>query len=137
MMNRPLILIVDDEEAIVSGLTHRLERSGYRAVGAYTSAEAVEIAVETTPDLVLLDQCLPERNGSDVLQELKCIPATRHIPVVLLSGAEVSHQDAIAAGAAAFLRKPYRRDELLELVESLLAQPESISDGQSWRRRLF
>lgn len=126
VMNQPLILIVDDEEAIIAGLRYRLNHAGYRVIGSFNGREGLEIARSVAPDLILLDQCLPELSGSDLLSLLSSDPETYGIPVVILSGAEVSQRDALAAGAAAFLRKPYRKDELLDLVESLIAQPKSL-----------
>jgi len=138
MISQPLILIVDDEEAIVTGLSYRLKQAGYRVLGCFTGREGLEAARCADPDLILLDQCLPELVGSDVLSELRRDPATRQIPVVILSGADVRQRDALSAGAAAFLRKPYRRDELLDVVESLLAQAESTQRPESWQtRKLF
>jgi CheY-like chemotaxis protein len=132
-MKQPLILIVDDEEAIVAGLSYRLKQVGYRVAGCFTGREGLETARSAAPDLILLDQCLPELVGSDVLTELRGDPATQHIPVVVLSGADVQPTAALSAGAAAFLRKPYRKDELLDLVESLLAQPETMPEQESWQ----
>jgi len=122
MSDAPLILIVDDEEAIVKGLTFRLQAAGYRTAAASTGHEALQRAAETPPDLVLLDQCLPEMTGGEVLQALQQNEATRIVPVVLLTGGDVQQEDAIAGGAAGFLRKPYKKERLFELIDSLLGE---------------
>lgn len=138
MTTQPLILIIDDEEAIVAGLCFRLRNAGYRTIGCYDGREGLEAARENEPRLILLDKCLPELDGGSVLAELRADANLREIPVVLLSGAGIDQRDAIEAGAAAFLRKPYRKDELLDLVESLLAQSCSTEGTESWVvRRLF
>lgn len=135
MNRRPLILIIDDEEAIVSALSYVLQKSGYRTAVSDTGEEGLATARSARPDLILLDHCLPELSGSEVLRRLARDPRTSAIPVVVLSGSDVSQWDALSDGAAAFLRKPYRGDEFLDIVDSLLAQPPSITAAQPCPQR--
>lgn len=136
-MESPLILIVDDEESIVAGLETRLVQAGYRVARACDGPEAIGLARSILPSLILLDQCLPGMSGLQVLALLRDNPLTSDIPVVVISGAATKDHPAMSAGAAAFLLKPYRKDELLDLVDSLLALPYASKGETCYMERLF
>jgi DNA-binding response OmpR family regulator len=120
-----LILLVDDAPEIARMLTIMLTRAGY-LVSHVPNAEAAYAALETTtPSLVLADVELPGESGFAVCRALKNSPATQHIPVVIMSGAEARNvaQQAAEAGADMCLTKPFGLETLLACVRALLKVP--------------
>ena len=121
--NRKTILICDDERSLREVVRASLE-DGYRCVDAADGDEAVALAREVHPDLVVLDLMLPGRSGFEVLEELRADAdaALRSTPVVVVSA--WSHEEARAAVAAAqrFVQKPFAPDELRDIVDELLAE---------------
>jgi two-component system KDP operon response regulator KdpE len=108
----PLVLIVDDEPPIRRFLRATLATRGFRVVEAATAGEALEKLVTAPPDVVLLDLGLPDRDGLDVLVELRGWSA---VPVIVLSARqrEPDKVAALDAGADDYLSKPFGTDELL------------------------
>ena len=81
----PRVLIVEDETALVTLLRYNLEREGYRVREAHDGEEALLVAAEDTPDVVLLDWMLPQLSGIEVCRRVKSRPETRGIPIIMLS----------------------------------------------------
>lgn len=123
MESTPLILIAEDDEDTYELYSEFLASSGYSVIGACNGVEAVETAIRSRPDLVLMDVGLPLRNGLDAAKMLKSDPRTRRIPILILSGfvqncfTELTRQ----AGADAFLNKPCPLERLLSEIERLVA----------------
>lgn len=103
------ILVVDDEENNREVLRRRLEREGYRVELAHNGREALERVVEKAFDLVLLDVLMPEMDGYAVLERLKAAPATRDIPVIVISALDEMQSivRCIEQGAEDYLPKPF------------------------------
>jgi CheY-like chemotaxis protein len=104
-----------------------LSYSGFRVLEATNGAEAIALAHEHLPDLVVMDLSLPVLDGWEATRRLKADPRTRHIPVVALTGhaLEGHWNDARAAGCDAFLAKPCLPDRLLDTVRSMLGEEPS------------
>jgi putative two-component system response regulator len=123
---QPRILIADDDEGVRSLLQLFCVESGYEARQVATGREAVRAAEESPPDLVLMDATMPEMDGFEATRRLKEIEATRHVPVIILTGLK-SRQDriqGIAAGANDFLTKPVDREELMMRIGNHLKLKE-------------
>ena len=123
MRERPLVLCADDDDDIVALVSVRLERAGYEVASASDGERALELARELHPDVVVLDVMMPRRTGTEVVELLRADPATADMRMVLLS-ARVQQTDVergLAAGADAYLPKPFRGAELVTLVQELLA----------------
>jgi len=109
MTARPQILIVDDEPINVDLLEQNLEDLDYNTISASHGKEALEKTFTETPDLILLDIMMPEMDGYHVLEQLKSDPATRHIPVIMISA--VDDMDSVVRcieqGAEDYLFKPF------------------------------
>lgn len=118
-----LILIVEDEQDLLSTLEYNLQHEGYRTRCASTGKQALALAHERpVPDLVLLDLMLPDLSGTEVCRALRADERTRHVPVLMLTakGAEDDVLRGFAAGADDYVTKPFSVRELLARVQALL-----------------
>lgn len=120
---QPLVLVVEDSEPIRAAFTILLEESGYAVAAAATGADAVRLASERIPDLVLLDLGLPDISGIDVARSIKANPATKNVPVVALTGRDDdgSREALLAAGCSAFLLKPVDTQALIRSLPGYIA----------------
>jgi putative two-component system response regulator len=116
------ILAVDDDPEIRRLLSILLGNAGYQVEGFETASAALIAVRAEPPDLVLLDVDLPDRSGHEVLEEIRADPATRLLPVVMLTGNATKEQKmrAIREGVTDFLAKPFAPEELVPRVRSLV-----------------
>lgn len=120
---RAKILIVEDDPDIARGLAIRLKGKGYAVVAAQDATVAMTMAIREAPDLVVMDIGLPGGDGHMVMDRLSRNTRTAAVPVIFLT-ARAQQEDmtrALDQGAAGYLTKPYRAEELLSLIESVLA----------------
>jgi two-component system cell cycle response regulator DivK len=117
------ILVVDDFHDNREMYAAYLRFSGFIVVEAVTGMEAIEMALATTPNLIVMDLSLPGMDGWEATRRLKSDPNTKHIPIIVVSGhaLEGSVQAAKMAGCDAFLRKPCLPQALLAEVRKLLS----------------
>src|ERR1700682_6020570 len=110
---RQRLLIVDDEESVVTGLTALLEPD-YDVVAALTGRAALVKFADSSPDLVLLDIGLPDASGLELLKQFKAYDES--VPVIMMSGAGTFDQvvEAMKGGAESFLQKPFDYDTLTD-----------------------
>jgi len=136
MDERKRVLVVDDNPDTVKVLCQSLEQHGYTAIPAYGGVEAIQKARNEELDCVLLDIMMPGCSGLKVCHELKHHPATKHLPVVILS-AKKDPQDISYAklmGADDYLTKPAKLSRMLESIESFAHRnrpSETAVPGQS------
>ena len=118
----PKILVVDDEEDVLSITKIMLESKEYEVTTANSGEEALTIIDNDKPDLVLLDVVMPGVHGLDVCRTLKRSDDTRHIPVIMFTalGSGVDLMLAEEDKADGYLGKPFTSKTLLDLVERLL-----------------
>jgi type II secretory ATPase GspE/PulE/Tfp pilus assembly ATPase PilB-like protein/CheY-like chemotaxis protein len=118
------ILLVDDEDALRRVMRDLLARDGYEVVEARTGVEALDQVDRHAPDVVVLDLNLPGMDGYSVLAELRSRPATRDIPVIVLTakGDEDNEVRVFELGADDFLSKPFRAKALTKRLEVILAR---------------
>jgi DNA-binding response OmpR family regulator len=119
----PRILVVEDVPLGLAVLRMHLESEGFEVITARDGVEALDQAREGHPDLVLLDLMLPRLSGERVCQELRADPRTQGLPIVVVSARvqEAERLRAFAAGADAFITKPYDREHLVSEVRARLA----------------
>jgi CheY-like chemotaxis protein len=116
--NPPRVLVIDDNRAIHELFERYLTPNFYEVVHAYNGAEAGQTALETIPDVILLDVMMPAMDGWQVLQELKQNPKTRQVPIVICSVLN-EPELALSMGAHAYLKKPVERLDLLATLARL------------------
>jgi len=114
------ILICDDDEGILDMLEMILEDSGYHTIPEKNSLNVYNLVEQQRPDLLLLDLWMPVLSGDQVLKSLKSNPATKDLPVIVISASTEGKHIATEAGASAFIAKPFDIDQLITKVEALL-----------------
>ncbi len=119
---QPLVLVVEDEDALSTLLTYNLEREGYRVASARDGDEALLIIDEQRPDLLLLDWMLPKISGIELCRRLRNRPQTRNLPIVLLTarGEEPDRIRGLDTGADDYVTKPFSMPELLARVRAVI-----------------
>ena len=122
MSVKPTILIVEDEAALVTLLRYNLERDGYRIVEARDGEEALIVAAEEQPDLILLDWALPNLSGIEVCRRLRSRTETRNTPIIMLTarGEESDRIRGLDTGADDYVVKPFSMTEMLARIRAVL-----------------
>jgi two-component system alkaline phosphatase synthesis response regulator PhoP len=117
------ILIAEDERDIRDLIAFTLKFAGYDVVTANNGEEAVQLAKQELPDLVITDVRMPKMTGYEACKLIKADPTTAHIPVVFLSakGQEAEVQTGLDSGADEYLLKPFAPDQLTRKVADILA----------------
>jgi len=129
---KPFLLIVEDEDSIATLLEYNFQKEGYDVAIATDGEEALLMASERTPDLILLDWMLPKLSGIEVCRRLRRREETRNTPVIILTarGDETDRINGLDYGADDYVVKPFSTPELLARVRALLrrAQPSLLED---------
>ncbi|HEY1297846.1 MAG TPA: response regulator [Chloroflexota bacterium] len=109
-------LVVDDDVFVVSALAELLEDDGFDVLTATNGFSAMRRAVEAHPSVILLDVALPERSGTELLEDLRAEPTTHDLAIVLVTGFADQLTEAACALADGVVPKPFDADELLATV---------------------
>ena len=119
------ILVVDDDENILSLERTILEQKGFDVTTAAGGAEALQVLGERTFDLVLLDVMMPEIDGFTVCRRIKEDPRTRELPVIFLTakGGGEALAEGFESGAVMYINKPFTANKLLTIVNTMLEPP--------------
>jgi two-component system phosphate regulon response regulator PhoB len=130
---KPLVLVVEDEAALVTLLRYNLEREGFEVIEARDGEEALLLAKERHPDLVLLDWMLPLVSGIEVCRQLRRLPETRNVPVVMLTarGEEADKVRGLDSGADDYVTKPFSPGELIARLRALLRRARPSLEGDT------
>ncbi len=118
------VLVVDDDAAVRRFLETLLTDAGYIAATAASGAEALALAAVWRPDCVTMDLRMPGMDGREAIRRLRADPATRHIPVLVVSVA--SRREGVASGADAAVVKPVSQEALLDTVRGLLEGRQAV-----------
>ena len=115
------ILVVDDEPGTLKMLEMTLKLEGYEVATARDGQTALELIPEFKPDLLILDVMMPRVDGFELCQKIKSTPETRRIGVLVITGhsSEENMQQALAAGADAYLTKPFAMKTLQRSLQEL------------------
>jgi DNA-binding response OmpR family regulator len=121
-MNKPLIVVVEDEQAIQDVVAYNLRREGYEVLLAGDGDEGLALIQSKRPALVILDLMLPGIDGLSICQQLRADAKTRSIPLMILSAKEEESDIVIglSLGADDYLAKPFSPREMLARVKALL-----------------
>ena len=131
-VQQPCVLLVEDEGAQREVLTYNLESEGFRVVEAETGDEAMLLVAEEAPDLMVLDWMLPKVSGIEVCRQVKADPATRSIPIIMLSARseESDRVRGLETGADDYVVKPYSVVELMARLRTQLRRTRPASMGE-------
>jgi DNA-binding response OmpR family regulator len=123
------ILIVDDDDHLLLGLTARLKTNGYAVVWASDAVTAISVARKEAPDLIILDLGLPAGNGFLVLDRMRALSDLVAIPVIVLSARDPADNKrrSLDAGAAAYFQKPPDNHEFLMAIRRALGETVALS----------
>jgi DNA-binding response OmpR family regulator len=123
------ILIIDDDEHLLLGLTPRLKTNGYAVVWAGDAVTAISMARKEAPDLIILDLGLPAGDGFLVLDRMRALSDLVAIPVIVLSARDPgdNKRRALDAGAAAYFQKPPDNHEFLMAIRRALGETIALS----------
>lgn len=122
MAKAPQVMVVEDEAALADLLKYNLEREGYRVNVATDGEEAMVVAEESPPDLILLDWMLPKASGVEVCRRLRARQETRNTPIVMLTARdeESDRIRGLDTGADDYLTKPFSMNELLARLRAVM-----------------
>lgn len=127
-----MIYVLEDDESIRELIIYTLNGQNMQAKGFGTPSEFWDAVHEKTPSLVLLDIMLPEEDGFSILQKLRAAPATKRLPVIMLTakGSEYDIVRGLDIGADDYVPKPFRMMELLSRIRALLRRSGADNDRQ-------
>jgi two-component system phosphate regulon response regulator PhoB len=129
---KPVVLIVEDEAPLVTLLRYNLEKEGFAVCSAGDGEEALLQIAENKPDAVLLDWMLPLVSGLEVCRQIRRAPASRALPIILLTarGEEADRVRGLDSGADDYIVKPFSPSELVARLRAVIrrAQPSAADD---------
>jgi two-component system phosphate regulon response regulator PhoB len=129
---KPYVLVVEDEDALATLLEYNFEKEGYEVGLAMDGEEALIMADERTPDIILMDWMLPKLSGVEACRRLRRREATRHIPIIMLTarGDETDRITGLDYGADDYMVKPFSIPELFARTRALLrrSSPSLLED---------
>jgi DNA-binding response OmpR family regulator len=122
--NLKKILVVDDEQETLTHLTSILQRAHYHVISTTTGKEAIKLAFDTKPDLLILDILIPDIRGWEIRHKLLENKTTAHIPVIFLTGLNTQEDERIVreSGNYHLLAKPVTSESVLEAVSKVLSE---------------
>jgi two-component system phosphate regulon response regulator PhoB len=126
------ILVVEDEQDLQKVLDYNLRQAGHEPVPALRGRDALELVKTRRPDAVLLDLMLPDLPGTEVCRALKSDPATRSVPVIMLTarGEEIDRVVGFELGADDYVVKPFSVRELLLRIQAVLRRGTQERDAE-------
>jgi two-component system phosphate regulon response regulator PhoB len=136
-MQKSTLLIVEDEDDIRDLIAHSLRNAGYAVLTAHDGQEGFALAIEHSPQLILVDWMMPVVNGLELLRRLRRDPRSTGIPIIMLSAkAEVDNKaQGLDSGADDYLAKPFSPKELLSRIKAVLRRYEPVGHRSTFVMR--
>src|SRR5271154_219472 len=130
---KPLVMIVEDEAPLVTLLKYNLEKEGFGVCEATDGEDALVQIAERKPDVVLLDWMLPLVSGIEVCRQIRRSPASRTLPVIMLTarGEEADKIRGLNSGADDYITKPFSPNELVARVRAVIRRAKPDSAGET------
>jgi CheY-like chemotaxis protein len=121
----PLLLLAEDNPINQEGIRDYLQAKGYRVIVAADGRQAVALAIEHHPDLILMDVQMPHVDGIEAMRQLRALPDFATTPIIALTALAMSgdRERCLAAGATEYMAKPIRFKDLTELIQALIHLP--------------
>jgi len=118
------ILIIEDEKKIADWVQRYFEKAGFRTLAAYNGLKGLQLAQDTTPDLIILDVMLPGINGFEVCRRLR---TDSEVPIIMLTARDTRHDrvNGLDLGADDYIVKPFDPDELIARAKAVLRRVKS------------
>src|ERR1041384_599023 len=134
---KPVVLIVEDEAPLVMMLRYNLEREGFAVDEAANGEEALLRIAERGPDAVLLDWMLPHVSGLELCRQIRRAPATRSLPVIMLTarGEEGDRIRGLDSGADDYVVKPFSPNELVARLRAVIRRARAAVSAEVLRFR--
>ncbi|MBU4343095.1 MAG: response regulator [Candidatus Omnitrophica bacterium] len=122
MADQKKILIIDDEEDLRKMLKIRLEQEGFNIVQANDGDVGLKTAEQEVPDMIIMDIMMPNMDGYSCLKEVRSLPKTKDIPILMLSGKEEEKVRDLFAfqKISGYIEKPFELDDLVVKVREIL-----------------
>ncbi len=117
---RPVVLVLDDEQAYTKVMSMVLDEYGFDPVPANSAQDAWELLDRVTPDLVLLDVMMPKIDGITFLTDLRADARLRAVPVLVVTAYTETRERALRAGASGYLNKPFSAQQLRDSIGKFL-----------------
>lgn len=132
-MKKEKILLVDDEQDIIDLISYNLEKENYKVKATTNGRDAIEIAKEFQPDLILLDVMMPEMDGIETCVEMREVDSLKSTIIAFLTarGEDYSQIAGFDAGADDYIAKPIKPRVLLSRIQALLRRTRSTESSQS------
>ncbi len=125
-MSGKKILIIDDRFEVVEMIKIILQHKGYTPIVLNESTKAIETIKQEKPDLIIVDIMMPEKDGYQICDEVRCQDDIKHIPIIVLTGKreekDLISQAYEAYGATDYLVKPFEPDDLLKKIGNLIGK---------------
>ena len=135
-MKNPVILIIDDEEVVLAGLSHILKKNGYRAVTANSGEQGLEVKKKEKPQLIITDLVMDGIGGLEVLKQVKEIDSEIIVVIMTGHGEMDSSIEALRLGASDYLLKPCKEEELLFRVTRCFEKLQMLNDAKKTNEKL-
>lgn len=134
---RKIVLGVDDEEAILDLLKFNIEKEGFKFISATNGEDAIKIAKEQNPDIILLDVMLPKMDGLTVCKKIRQDDVT--VPIIMLSarGEEIDKIVGLEIGADDYMTKPFSPSELVARVKAHLARYDRLTGSAVEKNKII
>lgn len=115
------VLVMDDDTSILEAIEEALLYQNFQVKSIEESLTALKTVTEYNPDIILLDYLIGDVNGGEICHQLKSNPDTRHIPVIIMSGAPRVFESLGDYGCNSFISKPFSLNELINTLEKFSA----------------